>query len=610
MNTPKHNTHTTADTEILNCISIESNSTIYLQGHTEFTGSIATVDIIDNEDVHKDLMLDVQMCWSIDGCCNYSEYASVVNSIKSLNDFALLHFNDIVSIDFVLQITATWRGSWHSDLNITHDAYKIYEIKLNDVTVDEVDYSVESIFADKGKILYESSNHLFNPYANQQQHISLEEQMIDGINKHLSHTIIYFSHFTTDEDKIATLRQFEFIHTGDVKFLKVMCADNNFMPSNIITYSAFEVDFQTGIELHITRKAFESVFGEGKEPQQHDYMYIPIINAMLEVNSVQSNNGLMYNTTWYSCMCKTYEHRLDKRKVEDIDVADDVKQLLDIDKLVNTFSNFDSAAATSEQVEAAALHTMTTGVHMNMSMYENTRKFINSALKIVDERIIVNDIVVTSSQYDMSTAENELTVEYVAQVDMSKAFHYVQYLSLLDLNKKYAYQQIARVGQYVIALVDMYVYVVDAITGAIHLSLTDKLQYDKLYVIRLSHCNTQQHLKLTLFDFTTSKPFYSQLRQKQSQQCSIVEFEQLLAPVQLYGFAGYASHIRLTTAVDDVNNLMMSAQITKDVLIADDAMQITINDKPIIGSSLYNYTAADNAMSSQPQGVWHAKSFR
>lgn len=582
-------------------VALLQDCTAYFKGSCTVQSAIASFEIQDNTDKPSSTAIVQHLFkWSIDGGKNWSNYASIPASIAQLNDFTLLHLDGSIDIQFVLRLKVSWPTNWRNTQNVCHDAYELYGILVNEQQVEDIEWFADDVAPDKGEVLIGSKQHLYKPYDFQEQHVNLERQMVAAVNEHLSHTVVWFSHEETDANRVASLRQFNFIHTGAVKFLPVIVVDNNFNIEQI-TYDAFDIDFERGLELHITVEAYERVFGEGKKPQQNDFFYIPIINHMLEVVSVQDVRGLMHVTHYWSCVCKSYEHRNDLRKIDEMQVDTTIEEVLNVDELANSFKDWDAAKATGEQVETAALNMFVTPTHIDLSMYEAVRQSINKAVAIIEERLIINDITVSGAYYDMQAVGNAIAVEYAKLLPANASLSACFVIKLADKPDAIAYQQIARIGAWQIACIDRQLCIIDTLNAVIACKFEQPLGTD--WQAFEMHVNCQEDrtcIKAQLYSFSTMngnlfKPTVIESVSVEMPVILIVDSK----PVQLQGFLGQITHFRVS--LNDKlpgMKMLLSAKPDEQSCIADDATQILQGSKAIIATSLQNANEQAGSLAS------------
>lgn len=562
-----------------NYIEVRQDSTLYLDFAATLTGSLNSIEFVDNAD-DCNAMLNILLKWSIDDGKTWSEPCSVYDASTTLNDFILAYAekNESVVVSFIAIVDITWRKQWTDAANITHDAYKLSDILVNGVQVDEVTYADEALAPTKvAEVVHESNAHLWNPYANMQNAIVLQDSIIDAVNKQLGHVVIWFSHEVSEEHRVASLRAYDLIHTGAVKWLKLLVVDNNFN-TNKVTYDAFDIDFEQGITAHIPKVEYERVFGVTKQPQQFDYCYVPVANRMLEVTSVQQPDGIMLSSPYYEVMLKTYEHRPEYRDATTMNVDDSVKEYLDVDALTQTFDTLDADKIDAEQVESMALNMLVTDTHIDLSLYETNRRFAHKAINVVTEALTIQYVPVSSAYYDMSKVGNDIAVEYVKHLDADMSFSACCYVKLNNDRKTLgASWQIMRLGRLLLVVVSNKFKILDTLTGDVLNELDAPLSYSNFTAVSISYkILDNKTIELQLCSAAVMQLNDTLMLAKPTTATSILaNFTNSDNVVQLYGFNGYITHIRVDLdACRSFNALLMQQQPFESTIIADDAQQI------------------------------------
>lgn len=582
------------------CLQFEQDSNIWLTWSSTIKQSLQSVDIVDNIDECSATM-QCFLKWSIDCGKTWTAYKNVVESAQDFNDFILSYSNEEMVVQFMLNLQVEWPVNWFDARHDNAESYKLFDIKVNEQSVDDVEWIDESLAPEHGSVITEQTNHLFNPYDSMEQPVALQHQIVEATNRQLGHMVIYFSHELGPAHKVASLRAYDLIHTGAVKWLKVMVVNNDF-DVNRVGYEAFDIDFEQGIDVHIAKQHYEKVFGLGTEPKQNDYFYVPIANRMLEITSVQKEKSIGLTTVWFDCKCKTYEHRTDYRDGSTKQVDSSIEELLNVDELVTTFDEFDKQSATKEQVEIAAANMFVTDTHVDLSMFESVRQFVHNNVATKDTIIYAGQLPISGAFYDMNGVKNEIAVQYIKQLPNEWSFACL--IQLDDKPQVYAgYSQIARLGDMLL--------VVQA-NKAMLLNVSDKLAIAKSQIeLTKQAWNAlivrKQLLTNNACQVTLSIAKLTELGTYIEVDKHIVCFECLAATsnvCQLYGFAGFATHIRLdSTTTISVTQLTMSQAPQKTSIIADDAQQLYQAGKQLVKAdkSFYDSVAYDAMMQSK---VW------
>lgn len=450
---------------------VNTNETIYLQTQIcfEHNETIANIEFVDNE-IDCKAIVTVQCRWSLNNGQDWSLWKPLTQSMADFNDFALSYCDSDFTVVMQFKLDIDWQQNWKAD-QINENAYVLEDIKINDMSIDEIECLRTELAPEKHDILQKSEDKLWKPYEKMELPVHTWQQMMQAVNKQIGHTVIWFSHNASLEHKVSALRSFDLLHQGDVKFLQVMVVDNNFNTQKV-TYDAFDIDFEQGIEIHILPELYEQVFGQGKEPNQHDYFYAPVANRMFEVTNTEKHIGLMNSIGWHICHCKSYEIRTDLIDKSTTQIDDKVKDMLadhdifDIDALAKPMSEFDAKESTKEQVTMAALNMFVTNTHIDLSMFDSCRKWIHHAIKSVPDKLLIENgtVPVSAAYYDMSKAVyGEVAVQYIPELpDTEYVFGMWFKTNKEGRYQKTSYKQLAKVGDMMIAINDGKLLVLDA----------------------------------------------------------------------------------------------------------------------------------------------------
>ena len=586
------------------CLTFNQDNKIWLSFQANISKSLSSIDIIDNIDECKATM-QCFLKWSLDNGCTWSEYKNIVDSAADFNDFVLAYANESVEAMFVLQIEIEWPTNWFESRHDNELPYIIKDIKLNDASIEDVEWTCEALAPQQGTVITSQTNHLFNPYDSMEQPVKLQHQIVEATNRQLGHMVIYFSHEVDAANKVASLRAYDLIHTGAVKWLKVMVVNNDF-DIDRVRYEAFDIDFEQGITVHIAKQHYEKVFGIGKQPQQNDYFYVPVANRMLEITSVQQEKSLGLTTVWYDCKCKTYEHRTDYRDGSTKQIDASIEDLLNVDDLVSTFDEFDKETATKEQVEIAAQNMFVTDTHVDLSMFEATRQFVHNNVQVHDTVIYAGQLPISGGFYDMNGVKNEIAVQYVCKLPENDW----SFACLVQLNDKpqtrASFCQVARLGDMMLAI---------NANKAMLINVADRNQIVASKVMLTSNAWNALIVRHQVVDINGVKASQvclsiaklTELETFIDVERNVVAFEhvqQTSNVVQLYGMPGFVTHVRLDSdATTSTKMLVMSQVPQKTTLIADDAQQFMQANKQFVGkdSTFYDIAAYDKLLASQ---VW------
>lgn len=247
----------------------------------QLTEAITYQNIIVTNSI-KDITSECKYSWSSDGVCwtnwtNIETYNRICQNLGS---------------DFYLRILLV------GDLG---------KIMLDGCCVD--DYTICLDSSSTFITDFCGDPNLFQPYNNLDCALELQQQLSDSIVCMFGIPIYYFrvnpNYGATDY----TFKEHFLHHIESVKQLKLMIPDGQ-MPSSNPKLTEFDFDWETDWETELSKTQFANAFGETSYPKAGDFLYIPLMKRMWEVNSAydEKNEGLMWrSTTWKLALVKYSE---------------------------------------------------------------------------------------------------------------------------------------------------------------------------------------------------------------------------------------------------------------------------------------------------------------
>lgn len=215
--------------------------------------------------------------WSVDGVC-YTNWATY---------------------DSYLQLTQHVGSDFYLRVLIVGSIGKVY---INELLTTCYTTCIESSL---GKCVCDDPG-LFNPYANLDCALLLQQQLADTVVCMLGIPCYYFR---CDPDRSATdfsFKEFVMHNVVDCKQIKVMIEDGQ-MPSSNTHLTELDFDWEPDWQVEVSKNQFASAFGDTVFPKERDFIYIPLMKRMWEVNSAydEKSEGLMWrSTTWKLSLIK------------------------------------------------------------------------------------------------------------------------------------------------------------------------------------------------------------------------------------------------------------------------------------------------------------------
>ena len=162
---------------------------------------------------------------------------------------------------------------------------------------------------------------LFQPYNNLDCALQLQQQLSDSVVCMFGIPIYYFRVNPNEGATDYTFKEHFLHHIDSVKQIKLMIPDGQ-MPSSNPRLTEFDFDWETDWETELSKTQFAQAFGDTAYPKSGDFLYIPMMKRMWEVNSAydEKNEGLMWrSTTWKLALIKyTEATNIDPSEYDDI----------------------------------------------------------------------------------------------------------------------------------------------------------------------------------------------------------------------------------------------------------------------------------------------------
>lgn len=244
--------------------------------------NIDSLEIYDECGAAYDLS-DLKYSYSVDNACwtCYMSYSDFIQNIP----------NDT---DFYLRIKV--KGP-------------ITSVKLNGSVFSEYSTQLDSSF----NFSYCSSNissNTFNPYANLDCAVSLQQYLSETVSCLFGVSCYYFKLTPETKSKDISFKEYTIMNVEAVKQIKLIISDG-IMPSSKPEFSDFGLDWQTDWETEISKGTFATAFGETAQPMEGDLIYIPMMKRMWMVNEAyeEKNESLMWNATTFKLALVKYQEK-------------------------------------------------------------------------------------------------------------------------------------------------------------------------------------------------------------------------------------------------------------------------------------------------------------
>lgn len=215
--------------------------------------------------------------------------------------------------------------------------------------------SILSGFNFTGCSLDSTSNpNQYNPYANMECAIKLQQQLSETVACMFGIPIYYFKVSGVKNSADITFKEYALKSVTSVKQIKMVIKDGA-MPSSKPDFNDFGIDWQTDWEVEITKGMFATAFGTTEQPTEGDMVYVPMMKRMWQVNEAydEKNDSLMWVSTAFKLALVKYqdEAMVDKETngFENV-ISDIVKNKYE--DLFGDQEGLDSGVEATEPVEA------------------------------------------------------------------------------------------------------------------------------------------------------------------------------------------------------------------------------------------------------------------
>lgn len=230
-----------------------------------------SINILNQMD--QDITTNCMYSWSTDSVCwtnwvNYNTYVKLAKNLES---------------DFYLRILITDSLKSVSLNNLINNCYNI--------SLDSTQTFLQDFCGDVN---------LFQPYNNLDCAIQLQQQMSDSIVCMFGIPVYYFKVVPEPSSIDYTFKEYVLYNVQSVKQIRLMIPDGQ-MPSSNPKLTEFDFDWQIDWETEISKSQFAKAFGDNAVPMARDFIYVPMMKRMWEVNSAYDpkEEGIMWqSSTW------------------------------------------------------------------------------------------------------------------------------------------------------------------------------------------------------------------------------------------------------------------------------------------------------------------------
>ena len=252
---------------------------------------------------------------------------------------------------------------------------------------------------------------LFNPYVGLDCALQLQSQLANSIICMLGIPVYYFRVLPQPETADYTFKEYVMHNVTSVKQIKMMIPDGT-MPSSKPQFSDLDFDWEVDWEVELGKAQFAAAFGDEAFPKQRDFIYVPMMKRMWEVNSAydEKNEGLMWqSTTWKLGLIKWNE----KTNVEQGEFEDLIDNLV-----VNTNDNVFAELEANEQRRESVVEQTDAPRYIannidNVFLEDFIRQqFTKSTIRVIDKQYNHGSLVVAKNMYQFLQPGEDCFISY------------------------------------------------------------------------------------------------------------------------------------------------------------------------------------------------------
>ena len=343
------------------------------------------------------------------GSCNPAQIVTLSYAIKDISEIKIMNNCDAYSHDQLLYSYSIDNVCWScymsydeclaNTIELDSDFYiriklsgQICSLYIGDDQIN--DYT--SQLANEFKFGSEDNANAYNPYANLDGALELQQVLAENVSNIVGIPIYYFKLSPSAKSKDITFKEYALMDVESVKQIKLVIADGQ-MPSSKPEFADWGLEFQTDWETEITKQSFATAFGPTAQPLEGDLVYIPMMKRMWMVNGAyeEKNGAFMWQATTFKVMLVKYQEKgsVDLGETEELInsfVKNKYEDLFGEDNNVT----YDSGEASTEAPLYAA--------NALYSVFESdaTRKYITcDSVDIVPNDLYYKGTLISDSKY-------------------------------------------------------------------------------------------------------------------------------------------------------------------------------------------------------------------
>lgn len=369
--------------------TIDSDSQITLKNNSPITKNNANYYL----EPDSDNKFNIQFKYSQ----NKELYGGNYSELKEINELTNLNFNPDLPLWVKFKFEVDRLGQNNSLTLLSID----YDLQQKDGTVincPEFSKECDDPWALDGYVNIVADcepDNLFQPY-DLNKPVEMYQQLATIASEMYGHKIQYFRVEPNERSKDVILHEYSLYNVVEQSELKIMIPNNEF-PSREFDYDLFGMGFDE-FEIHITFNEFNKTFGRGKTPRPRDCLYIPQLNRMYEVFSVNYADEFNLEVTYWKLMLRKYEERTSNQH-QNTDTQESMEELV---------TGMDEVFG--EEVEEE--FSQTTKPQQYQTIYkkdeDGIRDYFVDSLEIKNEEIRNKWTVIAKNYYDLANVKDSI----------------------------------------------------------------------------------------------------------------------------------------------------------------------------------------------------------
>lgn len=246
-------------------------------------------------------------------------------------------------------------------------------------------------------------------YGNLDCALQMYQQISDYIVCMIGIPCYYFRVLPDQDTKDLTFKEYVLHNVVDVKYIKLVVEDGQ-MPSSKPQMTEFDFDWEVDWEVEVGKSMFAQAFGDTAFPKQRDFIYIPMMKRMWEVNSAydEKQDAFMWRPmTWKLGLIKFNT----KTNVDQGDFSDIIDNWL-----VNKYDDFHENELIEQERESGTVQTESpkfsaTNLY-NIFIQDSIRQAVTESekLNIIQRQYNQKSAVVARNVY--SFLDNDAVITY------------------------------------------------------------------------------------------------------------------------------------------------------------------------------------------------------